>query len=1182
MAEKTRHRKKNRRKQNEEHDRIKRMSMFGLRIETRDDYDENNYDDFKNVRREIKDKSHTYRIGPAPVTDYQIKPNHHVANTPGSLDSDLDSLDLDTHFSSDLLNLNASRAGCRGLIMYFAKLGNFEGDDNIDLEFVDSLLRGGADINFSDRHGQTPLHEISRSWHTDVAQFALLRGADLNNTDNFGRTPLHLASAINYPEMVFWLITNGARIEERTIGELQTAVHYAAKNNATDSLKVLLHMGGSINEVDYKNRTPLFVAAETGRAEACRFLLEQGAPCGVYDDCGTSALTLMVEKMPDVAKIALGQFEMVDKALRKKYYYLNYLESDVWKRVASKHGKPLRESCSRTPLETICFYNETDLIMHPVILRLIAIKWQLFGKYHTALNTGMNLIYTILWTVLGVTMPKTKIKRYYTPVAANTWRIVLEIIGLSMAFYFLVTQFLEFRNSENRSKKFKEWRNREIDRDMQYCHPRWPEERRYLTSEIKMVNTSSRSYLKNGWNIFELVTNIIMALVVFTRIIATSSSNETVDRVHYKSFPILLIMLWLRFMRSCQCYQSLGPFITMLGHVITDTMKFGFLFFEFFIPYVCAFWILFGGRPDTQFEYFNDLVYQVFLMTLVDEYERDDIMKQDKVMAQILVGTYLAIASVVCVNLYIALMSQTFTRIYQNAKATAFMQQAKHLLKIEENLGRKQKRQAKNFMNTECSPQVIYDNGKSDDDSDDGNKLMIYRMFQSVNEIKDKVLVLMVNTTNVASEKKQTYESSSTLDDITVQLDIVRKKCDKMESNLKDLHSLLNSTKEIMENKVLANDAQLASIKELKKILKLHTFKSSTDDCTGNTEPHSSTNDDRKTWGKKLSNLPENLNNPSQFQHELKCKRCVNTQHAFGGWPSLGCHRYADDTIFHSPYDSNAAFQLPIKEPFLAQRKFLLQDNESYDSYLARNFEDFLRFKKIQERNRAASQKTYYPSGDSYYHTASSLSNMPVEVSNRRQKNVFNTDDAFHTNSERNYGSQRHCIKKSNKETSDPECTEADYAGHSSNRDDRCIFNKETLDEPTNIDIKNVVKILERYEIDLPYHGKGNYESSNCQTEHKFEVAADEKTNEVLDSPDVIDNEAVPANVNLKHGCVNSSTLINFQHNVENEEDLEKKTLILEEFEKIKIIPRRDTYGRKHKVYLNQKLTGLEVRDTNV
>lgn len=76
----------------------------------------------------------------------------------------------------------------------------------------------------------------------------------------------------------------------------------------------------------------------------------------MYDDGGTSALTLMVEKMPDVAKIALGQFQMVDKALRKKFYYLNYLETDVWRRMATREGKALRMSCARTPLEVIiCF-----------------------------------------------------------------------------------------------------------------------------------------------------------------------------------------------------------------------------------------------------------------------------------------------------------------------------------------------------------------------------------------------------------------------------------------------------------------------------------------------------------------------------------------------------------------------------------------------------------------------------------------------------------------------------------------------------------------------------------------------------------------------------------------------------------------------------------------------------------
>ena len=73
----------------------------------------------------------------------------------------------------------------------------------------------------------------------------------------------------------------------------------------------------------------------------------------------------------------------------------------------------------------------------------------------------------------------------------------------------------------------------------------------------------------------------------------------------------------------------------MLSHVIGDTLKFGFLFFEFFIPYVCAFWILFGGQPGTEYERFNDVIYQVFLMTLVDEYEREELMEQDKVMAQV-------------------------------------------------------------------------------------------------------------------------------------------------------------------------------------------------------------------------------------------------------------------------------------------------------------------------------------------------------------------------------------------------------------------------------------------------------------------------------------------------------------------------------------------------------------------
>ena len=42
----------------------------------------------------------------------------------------------------------------------------------------------------------------------------------------------------------------------------------------------------------------------------------------------------------------------------------------------------------------------------------------------------------------------------------------------------------------------------------------------------------------------------------------------------------------------------MGPFIVMLGEVVGDVMRFLFLYVEIFIPYACAFWIIFGGKGD--------------------------------------------------------------------------------------------------------------------------------------------------------------------------------------------------------------------------------------------------------------------------------------------------------------------------------------------------------------------------------------------------------------------------------------------------------------------------------------------------------------------------------------------------------------------------------------------------------
>ena len=56
-----------------------------------------------------------------------------------------------------------------------------------------------------------------------------------------------------------------ADIDAKSNGEEQSAIHYAAKFNAVQALKVLIDWNANVNDRDYKRRTPLFLAAETGK-----------------------------------------------------------------------------------------------------------------------------------------------------------------------------------------------------------------------------------------------------------------------------------------------------------------------------------------------------------------------------------------------------------------------------------------------------------------------------------------------------------------------------------------------------------------------------------------------------------------------------------------------------------------------------------------------------------------------------------------------------------------------------------------------------------------------------------------------------------------------------------------------------------------------------------------------------
>ncbi|XP_022090577.1 uncharacterized protein LOC110979250 isoform X2 [Acanthaster planci] len=613
------------------------------------------------------------------------------------------------------------------LISYFAQLARSEIEDEVvDLEHVEYLLENGADIRCTDKHGQTVLHEAVRAWETDVASFLLEKGADPNQKDRYGRAPLHIAAAVNYPEMIMLLLDNDADIEILTADENHTPLHFAARNDACAALKALRRMGANLHPRDYKGRTPLQVAAELDRSETAKLLLEMGADASDIDNAGQTALVQLICKMPAVAKEALDQFHRCDRANRKQYYDIHFVEPTKPDDKAPK---------SRSALQVIVQFHQLELILHPVVQRLMEIKWKKFGWWGAILQVLVNLAFILLWSVIAVTLRPSE--RMTLP--NDIWRIAIWALALLITCYMIGQELQEVYVSKKKFKRWKKWRIGEIEKDLRYCHPQWPQEQQYLRQEIEEINDQGAAYFSEFWNYFDWIVYflllVITGLYIASHIITSDEHHISLIAFMRRFMAVSIIPIWLRFMKSARAFKQIGPFIVMLGHIISDILKFGFLYLEFFIPYAFAFWMIFGGRSELpSMRTVDSLLFTLFRLTLVDDYDYDKMHEIDAVMAYILVATFLFLSALLCVNLFIALLSDTFQRVYDNAKSNANMQQASIILGIEESLSQKKLRKYRRFIHEQACPENLY---YDDDQTVSGDADLKKVTFQIKDELEE-------------------------------------------------------------------------------------------------------------------------------------------------------------------------------------------------------------------------------------------------------------------------------------------------------------------------------------------------------------------------------------------------------------------------------------------------------------
>jgi ankyrin repeat protein len=149
------------------------------------------------------------------------------------------------------------------------------------------LIGAGADVNFTDEGGGTPLYcaAMFSSTHgpamLEIAKALVDHGATVDARCIGGFTPLHEACLHGSAEVVEFLLAKGADPLAGEDSEGDTPLHVAAHRGliAFDPriLEALLSHGVSVNVKNRKGETPLDIASPAG----AEFLVKKGGKSGV-------------------------------------------------------------------------------------------------------------------------------------------------------------------------------------------------------------------------------------------------------------------------------------------------------------------------------------------------------------------------------------------------------------------------------------------------------------------------------------------------------------------------------------------------------------------------------------------------------------------------------------------------------------------------------------------------------------------------------------------------------------------------------------------------------------------------------------------------------------------------------------------------------------------------------------
>ena len=171
----------------------------------------------------------------------------------------------------------------------------------------------GADPNRCDKDGVPLLLRSLSIGDMDYAQQILDAGADINATDKRGNTALINASRTCKElfkvatEKTRWLLKRGADPQIKN-DDGNNALHIAAQHGSLDQIKLLVEAGISPNSLNSWGWTPLHMSTNSLEEECTEYLIQAGGDKKIKDDRGLRPIDMIKDRSWGTGITGLRQF----------------------------------------------------------------------------------------------------------------------------------------------------------------------------------------------------------------------------------------------------------------------------------------------------------------------------------------------------------------------------------------------------------------------------------------------------------------------------------------------------------------------------------------------------------------------------------------------------------------------------------------------------------------------------------------------------------------------------------------------------------------------------------------------------------------------------------------------------------------------------------------------------------